>query len=83
MRQVKNCKKGHFVKYNGVLCQVNCFNTNFRGKQATLTEVSHGKKRLFIVDQTEKVEYLGISATDADGCFWVFKKHDPVEAWNS
>lgn len=82
MRQLKNCKVGHFVKYNGILCQVNCFFTNLHGKQATLTEVKHGKKQFFFADVTEKVEYLGISATDAEGRFWVFKKHDPIEDWN-
>ena len=82
MRQLKNCKVGHFVKYNGILCQVNCFFTNFRGKQATLTEVKHDKRQLFVTDAREKVEYLGVSAKDSEGRFWVYKKHDPVEEWN-
>jgi hypothetical protein len=82
MRQIRNCKIGHFVKYNGVLCQVNCFYTNARGKHATLTEVCHGKRRLFTPKADEKVEYLGDSATDDNGNFWCFRKHDPVEEWN-
>ena len=82
MRQVKNCKVGHFVKYNGILCQVNCFYTNLRGKQATLVEVKHGTRRFFFPDATEKVEYLGDTATDDNGNFWVYRKQDPVEVWN-
>ena len=74
MRQVKNCKVGHFVKYNGVLCQVNCFYTNFHGKQATLVEVTDGPRRLFFPDATEKVEYLGDHARDEHGNFWVFRR---------
>lgn len=82
MRQLKNCKVGHFVKYDGVLCQVNCFYTNWRGKQCTLTEVKHGSRRLFTPDATEKVEYLGESARDENGNFWVVRRRDPVEEFN-
>ena len=82
MRQIKNCKVGHFVKYEGVLCQVNCFFTNLHGKCATLVEVSHGKRRIFTPAATEKVEYLGDTATDANGNYWVFRRRDPVEEWN-
>lgn len=74
MRQVKNCKVGHFVKYNGVLCQVNCFYTNFRGKQATLVEVKEGSRRFYPVDATEKVEYIGDHARDEHGNFWVCRR---------
>lgn len=83
MRQLKNCKVGHFVKYDGVLCQVNCFYSNWRGKQCTLIEVKHGSHRLFTPDATEKVEYLGDHAKDEHGNFWVFRRRDPVEEWNS
>lgn len=84
MRQIKNCKVGHFVKYEGVLCQVNCFYTNFRGKCATLIQVGHpGEKRqLFTPLATEKVEYLGDHARDEYGNFWVYRKRDPVDVWN-
>ena len=84
MRQIKNCKVGHFVKYEGVLCQVNCFYTNFRGKCATLIQVAspEGKKRLFTPLATEKVEYLGDHARDEYGNFWVFRKRNPEEEWN-
>lgn len=81
MRQLKNCKVGHFVKYNGVLCQVNCFYTSGRGKQATLVEVKNGSRRLFMPDATEKVEYIGETATDEHGNFWVFRKRDPFEEY--
>jgi len=76
MRQIKSCKVGHFVKYNGVLCQVNCFYTNPHGKCATLTEVCDGKRRLFTPLATEKVEYLGETATDDSGRFWVARRRD-------
>lgn len=82
MRQIKNCKIGHFVKYNDTLCQVNCFYTNARGKHATLMEVCHGSRRMFTPKADEKVEYLGVSAEDKDGNFWVYRKHDPVDVWN-
>ena len=82
MRQIKNCKVGHFVKYEGVLCQVNCFFTGIRGKQASLVEVKHGPRRLFSALATEKVEYLGDHAHDGYGNLWVSRKRDPVEEWN-
>ena len=82
MRQIKNCKGGHFVKYNGVLCQVNCFYTNFWGKHATLVEVRHGSRQMFTPKVDEKVEYLRVSAKDDNGHFWVYRKHDPVDVWN-
>ena len=76
MRQLKNCKKGHFVRYNGVLYQINCFFTGLRGKQATLVEVKEGSKRLITPSVTEKVEYLGDHAKDENGNLWVIK-HRP------
>lgn len=88
MRQIKNCKVGHFVKYNGVLCQVNCFFTGcingYRVKQATLIQVGRpGEGRLLFNPRAdEKVEYLGETATDEKGRFWVFRRRDPVEEWN-
>ena len=85
MRQIKNCPIGHFVKYNGILCQVNCTFTNWRGKQATLIQVGPPgeSKRMFTPDVTEKVEYLGETARDEHGNFWVFRRRDPVEEWNA
>lgn len=54
MRQLKNCKKGHFVKYKGVPYQVNCFFTGLRGKQVTLVEVKEeGPKHLITLNVTE------------------------------
>lgn len=85
MRQIKSCKVGHFVKYNGVLCQVNCFFTGningYSAKQATLIQVGEPgeKKRMFTPRVEEKVEYLGETATDEKGRFWVFRKRNPVE----
>lgn len=76
MRQLKNCKKGHFVKYNGVLYQINCFFTGLRGKQVTLVEVKEGSKRIITPSVTERVEYLGDHAKDENGNFWVIK-HRP------
>lgn len=55
MRQIKNCKVGHFVKYNGVLCQVNCFFTNFRGKCATLIQVGQPGEDRFVPAESEMV----------------------------
>ena len=83
MRQLKNCKVGHFVKYDGVLCQVNCFYSNWRGKQCTLVEVKHGSRRLFTPDATEKVEYLGETAKDESGAVWFSCRRNPVQEWNS
>ena len=84
MRQLKNCKVGHFVRYEGVLCQVNCFYTKWRGRQCTLIQVGEPgeSKRMFTPDVTEKVEYLGDHATDEHGNFWVFRRRDPVEEFN-
>lgn len=84
MRQIRNCKVGHFVRYEGVLCQLNCFFTNRFGKCATLIQVGHpGEKRqVFTPCVTEKVEYLGDVATDEHGNFWVCRRRDPVEEWN-
>ena len=68
MRQLKNIKKGHFVKYGETLCQVNCFANGC----ATLVEVkeAHESKRLFSVPVAEKVEYIGEIAVDGRG-YWV------------
>lgn len=88
MRQIRNCKVGHFVKYKGVLCQVNCFFTGYingyRASQATLIQVGEPgeRKRLFTPRTEEKVEYLGETATDEKGRFWVFRRQDPLEVWN-
>lgn len=76
MRQLKNCKKGHFVKYNGVLYQINCFFTGLRGKQVTLVEVKEGSKRIITPSATERVEYLGDHAKDENGNLWIIK-HRP------
>ena len=76
MRQLKNCKKGRFVKYNGVLYQINCFFTGLRGKQVTLVEVKEGSKRIITSSVTERVEYLGDHAKDDQGNLWVIK-HRP------
>jgi len=81
MRQVKNCKVGHFVRYNGVVFQVNCFYTNWRGKHATLIQVGEpGEKRqMFTPEATEKVEYLGAVAR-VDGKIWVRSRpRDPFD----
>lgn len=86
MRQLKNCKVGHFVKYDGVLCQVNCFYTGRNGrKQATLIQVKHPSesKRMFTPDATEKVEYLGDWVEDENGNIWFSSRRDPIEAWNT
>ena len=77
MRQLKNCKKGHFVKYNGVLYQVNCFFTGLRGKQVTLVEVKEeGPKRILTPSVTERVEYFGDHVKDEHGNLWIIK-HRP------
>ena len=73
MRQLKNCKRGHFVKYNGVLYQINCFFTGLCGKQATLVEVKEGSKRIITPSATERVEYLGDHAKDEYGNLWGIK----------
>lgn len=69
MRQLKNCKKGHFVKYNGVLYQINCFFTGFGGKQVSLlVEVEEsGSKNIITPSVIERVEYLGDHAKDENG----------------
>ena len=76
MRQIKSCKVGHFVKYNDVLCQVNCFYTSMGEKHATLIQVAEPEesKRLFTPLASEKVEYLGMSARDKNGEIWVGTK---------
>lgn len=76
MRQLKNCKKGHFVKYNGVLYQINCFFTDRGNKLATLIEVKEGPKSLITPSVTEKAEYLGDHAKDENGNIWIIK-HRP------
>lgn len=45
MRQLKNCKKGHFVKYKDVICQVNCFYTSLGEKHATLIQVGEPEEK--------------------------------------
>ena len=76
MRQIKSCKVGHFVKYNDVLCQVNCFYTSMGEKHATLIQVAEPEesKRLFTPLASEKVEYLGMSARGKNGEIWVGTK---------
>lgn len=76
MRQIKSCKVGHFVKYNDVLCQVNCFYTSMGEKHATLIQVAEleESKRLFTPLASEKVEYLGMSARGKNGEIWVGTK---------
>lgn len=78
MRQLKNCKKGHFVKYNGVLYQINCFFTGFGGKKrVTLIEVKEDSERAILFPSAaEQVEYLGDHAKDENGNLWVIK-HRP------
>lgn len=76
MRQLKNCKKGHFVKYNGVLYQINCFFTGLRGKRVALVEVKEGSKRIITPSVTERVEYLGDHAKDENGNLYVIKHKD-------
>ena len=83
MRQVKSCKVGHFVRHEGVLCQVNCFFTDhFRGtKMATLIQVAEPgqKKRIYTLKATDKVEYIGPTAYE-NGKVWVrAKPRDPFE----
>ena len=82
MRQVKSCKVGHFVKYEGVLCQVNCFFTDrFReSKMATLIQVTepHQSKRLYTINVTEKVEYVGPVAKE-NGRTWISIRKDPFD----
>ena len=74
MRQLKNCKRGHFVKYNGVLYQINCFFAGLCGEQATLVEVKEGSKRIIAPSVSERVEYLGDRAKDEDGNLWIIKR---------
>ena len=76
MRQIKSCKVGNFVKYNDVLCQVNCFYTSMGEKHATLIQVAEPEesKRLFTPLASEKVEYLGMSARGKNGEIWVGTK---------
>lgn len=85
MRQLKNCKVGHFVKYEGVICQVNCFYSWMGRKLCTLIQVGepHESKRMFNPDATEKVEYLGETATDENGTIWFSRRRDPVQEWNN
>lgn len=78
MRQLTNCKKGHFVKYNGVLYQINCFFTGLCGKQATLVEVKEGPKRIITPSASERVEYLGDHAKDEDGNLWGIKRKPEI-----
>lgn len=78
MRQLKNCKKGHFVKYNGVLYQINCFFTSLCGKQVTLVEVKEGSKRIITPSVTERVEYLGDRAKDENGNLWGIKPRPEI-----
>lgn len=85
MRQIKSCKVGHFVKYNDVLCQVNCFYTSMGEKHATLIQVGEPgeSKRMFTPLASEKVEYLGEKAYDAKGVFWVTRKVDALNPFIS
>lgn len=85
MRQIKSCKVGHFVKYNDVLCQVNCFYTSMGEKHATLIQVAEPgeSKQLFTPLASEKVEYLGISARGKNGEIWVGTKRDPLSPFLS
>ena len=80
MRQIKNCKVGHFVKYEGVVCQVNCFYTNWRGKHATVIQVGEPseQRRMFTPEATEKVEYLGRVARE-NGRTWIAIKRGPLD----
>ena len=88
MRQIKNCKVGHFVKHEGVICQVNCFYTSYPGgrktKMATIIQVGEPgeKKRLFTLDASTKVDYIGATARDEKGRIWIGAKRDPMEEWN-
>ena len=81
MRQIKSCKVGHFVKYNDVLCQANCFYTSMGEEHATLIQVAEPgeSKRLFTPLASEKVEYLGITARVKNGEIWVIAKHDLLQ----
>lgn len=56
MRQIKSCKVGHFVKYNDVLCQVNCFYTSMGEKHATLIQVAEPEESKTTVHSTGKRE---------------------------
>ena len=78
MRQLKNCKKGRFVKYNGVLYQINCFFTGLCGKQVTLVEVKEGSKRIITPSVDERVEYLGDRAKDENGNLWGIKRKPEI-----
>jgi len=68
MRQLKNCKKGHFVKYDGSIYQVNCFSGNGRTGRVTLYRVGEtdDNSRILTVSADEKVEYLGTKALDGN-----------------
>ena len=63
------------MRYDGVLCQVNCFFTGYNGKQATLIPVGEAgeKRRMYFPDVTEKVEYLG-PVVQENGRIWVSRK---------
>ena len=80
MRQLKNCKKGHFVKYNDVLCQVNCFYTSRGEKRATLIQVAEPEesKRVFAPRATERVDYLGDHAIDKYGNIWIMRRRQGI-----
>lgn len=83
MRQIKNCKVGHFVKYRDILCQVNCFYTSMEEKHATLIQVGEpGERRqVFTPLACEKVDYIGISARGENGEMWVRAREiDPFES---
>ena len=80
MRQIKSCKVGHFVKYNDVLCQVNCFYTSMGEKHATLIQVAEPEesKRLFTPRVTERVDYLGDHAIDEYGNIWIMRRRQGI-----
>ena len=78
MRQLTNCKKGHFVKYNGVLYQIDCFFTSFHSEYAVLVEVKDGPKRIITPSADERVEYLGDRAKDENGSLWGIKHRPEV-----
>ena len=81
MRQINNCKVGHFVKYEGIVCQVNCMYKGWRGTRvATLVQVGEPgeRRRMFTPEATEKAEYLG-PVVSVNGKIWVGtkEKHNP------
>ena len=78
MRQLKNCERGHFVKHNGVLYQINCFFTSFHSEYAVLVEVKDGPKRIITPSVTERAEYLGDHAKDEDGNLWGIKRKPEI-----